>query len=142
MPKVKVEKIIKAERGKVFSTITDFENLPSKLPEFFKSIKVVSKEGNTIVTEESAKMAGRDITQTTKHVLTPPERHEVFILDGDAKDSHIVETYESVSDGTKVTVDGDFNLAGKLKLVGFLAKGKIEKSIGEVIDALAKIAEN
>ncbi len=29
MPKVKVEKIIKAERGKVFSTITDFENLPS-----------------------------------------------------------------------------------------------------------------
>jgi len=31
------------------------------------------------------------------------------------------------------------NLAGKLKLVGFLAKGKIEKSIGEVMDALAKM---
>jgi len=29
-----------------------------------------------------------------------------------------------------------------LKLVGFLAKGKIEKSIGEVMDALAKIVEN
>jgi len=107
MPKVKVEKIIRAERGKVFSTITDFENLPSKLPKFFKSVKVVSKDGNTIVIEESATMAERDITQTTKHVLTPPERHEVFILDGDAKDSHIVETYESVSDSTKVTVEGD-----------------------------------
>lgn len=142
MPKVKVEKIIKAERGKVFSTITDFENLPSKLPEFFKSVKVVSKDSDTIIIEESAKMAGRDITQKTKHILTPPERHEVFILDGDAKDSHVVETYESVSDGTKVTMDGDFNLAGKLKLVGFLAKGKIEKSIGEVMDALAKIVEN
>jgi len=86
-------------------------------------------------------MAGRDITQKTKHILIPPERHEVFILDGDAKDSHVIETYESISDGTKVTVDGDFNLAGKLKLVGFLAKGKIEKSIGEVMDALAKIVE-
>ena len=86
-------------------------------------------------------MAGRNITQTTKHILTAPERHEVFILDGDAKDSRIVETYESVSNGTKISVDGDFNLAGKLKLVGFLAKGKIEKSIGEVMDAFAKIVE-
>ena len=89
MPKVKVEKIIKAEKSKVFSTITDFENLPSKLPEFFKSVKVLSKEGNTIVIEESAKMAGRNITQTTEHILTAPERHEVFILGGDAKDSRI-----------------------------------------------------
>lgn len=44
MPKVKVDKIIKAERGKVFTTITDFENLPNKLPEFFKSVKVVGKD--------------------------------------------------------------------------------------------------
>lgn len=138
---MKVEKIIKADRSKVFSTITDFESLPNRLPEFFKSIKVVNREGSTIVIEESARMAGRDITQTTKHILTPPQKHEVFILDGDAKDSHIVETYESVAEGTKITVDGDFNLAGKLKLVGFLAKGKIEKSISEVMDGLAKIVE-
>jgi len=39
-------------------------------------------------------------------------------------------------------VDGDFNLAGKLKLVEFLAKDKIEKSISEIMDALAKIVEN
>ena len=142
MPKVKVEKIIKADRNKVFNTITDFENLPRNLPEFFKSVKVLSKEGNTIVIEESARMAGRDIVQTTKHILTPPEKHEVFIMDGDAKDSHIAETYQSISEGTKITVDGDFNLAGKLKLVGFLAKGKIEKSISEVIDAFAKIVEH
>lgn len=49
MPKVKVGKIIKAERGRVFSTITDFENLPSKLPEFFKSVKVVSKDGRELI---------------------------------------------------------------------------------------------
>ena len=142
MPKVKVEKIIKADRNKVFNTITDFENLPRNLPEFFKSVKVLSKEGNTIVIEESARMAGRDIVQTTKHILTPPEKHEVFIMDGDAKYSLIAETYQSISEGTKITVDGDFNLAGKLKLVGFLAKGKIEKSISEVIDAFAKIVEH
>ncbi len=139
---MKVTKIIKAERSKVFNTITDFENLPNRLPEFFNSIKIVSKEGNVTIIEESVKVAGRDITQTTKHILTPPEKHEVLVMTGDAKDSHIVETYENVSEGTKVTVDGDFKLSGKLKLVGFVAKRKIEKNINEVMDALAKIVEH
>lgn len=139
---MKVTKIIKAERSKVFNTITDFENLPNRLPEFFNSIKIISKEGNVTIIEESVKVAGRDITQTTKHILTPPEKHEVLVMTGDAKDSHIVETYENVSEGTKVTVDGDFKLSGKLKLVGFIAKRKIEKNINEVMDALAKIVEH
>ena len=139
---MKVTKIIKAERSKVFNIITDFENLPNRLPEFFNSIKIVSKEGNVTIIEESVKVAGRDITQTTKHILTPPEKHEVLVMTGDAKDSHIVETYENVSEGTKVTVDGDFKLSGKLKLVGFVAKRKIEKNINEVMNALAKIAEH
>lgn len=139
---MKVTKIIKAERSKVFNTITDFKNLPNSLPEFFNSIKIVSKEGNVTIIEESIKMAGRDITQTTKHILTPPEKHEVLVMTGDAKGSHIVETYENVSEGTKVTVDGDFKLSGKLKLVGFIAKRKIEKNINEVMDAIAKIVEH
>lgn len=141
MPKVRVEKIIKADIGKVFNTVTDFENLPSKLPSYFKTMKVVSREGDSIVIEESVRMAGRDITQTAKHILKPPEKHEVFILDGDAKDSHIVETYESTADGTKITVDGDFKLAGKLKLVGFLVAGKIKNGIEEVMNEFAKIVE-
>ncbi len=139
MPKVKVEIIIKAEKDKVFSTITDFENLPSKLPHIFKSVKVISREGNSLITEELVKMAGRNITQKVKHVIQPTEQHEVFILKGDAKDSHIVESYEETSKGTKIIVEGDFKLAGKLNLLGFFAKGKIEKSINEVMDEFAKI---
>jgi len=141
MPKVRVEKTIKADRAKVFSAVTDFENLPTKLPSYFKSMKITSSEGNSVVIEESVNMGGREIMQTTKHVLTPPERHEVFILDGDAKDSHIVEIYQSTADGTKVTIDGDFKLAGELKLIGFLAAGKIKNSIEEVMNEFAKIVE-
>jgi len=137
--KVKVEKIIKAKKDKVFSTMTDFENLPSKLPQIFKSVKVISREGNSIITEEFVKVAGRDIVQTVKHVIRPTEKHEVFILEGDAKGSHIVESYEETSKGTKIIVEGDFKLAGKLNLLGFFAKVKIEKSINEVMDEFAKL---
>jgi len=139
MPKVKVEKIIKAKKDKVFSTMTDFENLPSKLPQIFKSVKVISREGNSIVTEEFVKMAGREIKQKVKHVIQPTVKHEVFILEGDAKGSHIVERYEETSEGTKIIVEGDFKLAGNLNLLGFFAKMKIEKSINEVMDEFAKI---
>jgi len=139
MPKVKVEKIIKADKDKVFFTITDFENLPSKLPQIFKSIKIISRKDNSVITEEFVRMAGRDITQKVKHVLHPTDKHEVFILEGDAKGSHIVETYEETSEGTKIIVEGDFTLAGKLNLLGFLAKLKIEQSINEVMDEFAEI---
>ncbi|VVC05413.1 Polyketide cyclase / dehydrase and lipid transport [uncultured archaeon] len=141
MPKVKVEKIIKANREKIFNLVTDFENLPNRFPQFFKSVKVLSKEGNTITTEDHAVMAGREMQQTTKHILTPPEIDEVYLLSGDAKDSHIITKYESIPDGTKITVEGDFKLAGKLKLVGFMAKGKIEKGLEEVMQEFAKVAE-
>jgi len=139
VPKVKVEKIIKADKDKVFFTITDFENLPSKLPQIFKSIKIISRKDNSIITEEFVRMAGRDITQKVKHVLQPTDKHEVLILEGDAKGSYIVETYEKTSEGTKIIVEGDFKLAGKLNLLGFLAKLKIEQSINEVMDEFAEI---
>ncbi|MDE2588605.1 MAG: hypothetical protein KGL95_02920, partial [Patescibacteria group bacterium] len=72
MPKIKVEKTIKADREKIFNMVTDFESLPSKFPQFFKSVKIISREGNTVTTEDHAVMAGREVHQTTKHVLTPP----------------------------------------------------------------------
>jgi len=139
VPKVKIEKIIRSEKDKVFSIMTDFENLPSKLPCIFKSVKVISREGNSLVTEELVKMAGIYITQKVKHVIQPTEKHEVFILEGDAKDSHIIESYEKINEGTKIIVEGDFKLAGKLKLLGFFAKGEIEKRINKIMDEFAKI---
>ncbi len=139
MLKVKVVRIIKAEKDKVFFTMTDFENLPLKLPQIFKSVKIISREGNSFVTEEFVKMAGREITQKVKHVIYPTEKHEVFILEGDAKGSHIVESYEETSNGTKIIVEGNFKLAGKLNLLGFIAKWKIEKSINDVIDEFSKL---
>ena len=139
MPKVKVERIIKAKKDKVFSILTDFENLPSNLPQIFKSVKVISREGNSLITEEFVKMTGRDIVQKVKHVIQPTKKHEVFILEGDAKDSHIVESYEETSEGTKIIVEGDFKLAEKLNLLSFFAKREIEKNINKVMDEFAKI---
>lgn len=60
-PKVKVVKITSIDRNKVFSTVTDIESFPQKLAQYFNSVKVLIKEGDSIITKESVKVAGRDI---------------------------------------------------------------------------------
>jgi len=69
------------------------------------------------------------------------EFQEVFVIGGDAKGSHIIERYESVQEGTKITVEADLKLRGPLKLAVFFGKAKIQKGFIKIMDEFAKIAE-
>jgi coenzyme Q-binding protein COQ10 len=46
-----------------------------------------------------------------------------------------------VPEGTRITVEADVRLAGKLKVLGFFAKGKIEHRLNMMIDEFARIAQ-
>ena len=91
--------------------------------------------------EEHVRVSGRELVMMTKHVTKYPEIHEVFVIGGDAKGSHIVEHYESIKEGTKVTVEADLKLKGPLKLVAFFGKSKIQKGFSKIMDEFAKLAE-
>ena len=52
MPKFSFTKIVDVDRDKIFSVITDFENLAKIFPKYFKSLKIISKSGNTTKLEE------------------------------------------------------------------------------------------
>ena len=141
MPKFNFEKIIKADRDKVFQIAANFEDFQKTLPKYFPSIRVRSTRDNVAVVEEHVRIAGRELVMMTKHVTKYPELHEVFVIGGDAKGSHIVERYESIKEGTKITVEADLKLKGPLKLAGFFAKAKIKKGFTKIMDEFAKIAE-
>ncbi len=142
MPKIHFEKIVKAERNKVFDIAANYENFQKTLPEYFTSIRVRSSRDNVAIVEEHVKISGKELVMMTKHVTQYPEIHEVFVIGGDVKGSHIVEKYESVDDGTKITVDADIKLKGTLKIIGFFGKGKITKGFVTIMDEFAKIAES
>ena len=141
MPKFSFEKIINAERKKVFDIVTNFEEFEKILPKYFPSIRIRSVRGDTAVVEEHIRIAGKEIVMMIKHVTKYPEIHEVFVIGGDAKGSHIIEIYESIPEGTKIIVKADFKLQGKLKIVGFFGKNKIKESFSKIMDEFAKIAE-
>jgi len=142
LPKIHFEKIVKAERNKVFDIAANYENFQKTLPEYFTSIRVRSSRDNVAIVEEHVKISGKELVMMTKHVTQYPEIHEVFVIGGDVKGSHIVEKYESVDDGTKITVDADIKLKGTLKIIGFFGKGKITKGFVTIMDEFAKIAES
>lgn len=142
MPKINLEKIIKAERQHVFDIVANYENFEKIMPQYFLSIRIRSVRENAAIVEEHLKLGGKELVMMTKHIVQYPETHEVFVVGGDAKGTHIIEKYDKIDDGTKLTVVADIRLKGIAKIAGFFVKNKIALEFGKMIDDFAKIAES
>ena len=77
-----------------------------------------------------------------KHVTEEPVLHEVFVIGGDAKGSHIKEQFIKVSKGTKIIVNVDLKLKGKMKMSSMFGKSKFKEDYATILDDFVKIAEN
>ena len=142
MPKIIFEKIIKADRKKVFELTTNYENFQKILPQYYPSIRIISVRGNVSVVEEHMRIAGQELVMMAKHVIDEPILHEIFIIGGDAKGTHIIKRYESIPHGTKLTLEIDWKLKGMMKLSNFFGKNKVLNDYSKIIDEFAVIAEH
>ena len=142
MPKFKFVKTVDADRDKIFKVITDFENLAKIFPKYFKSLKIISKSGNVTKLQEDLEFLGKKLSVTVDHIVEEPDKHIVIMLDGPGMDTRFEETFEKVSEGTKITVEVDLVLNGKFKVMGFFAKKKIKNKMSEALDEFAEVAKN
>jgi coenzyme Q-binding protein COQ10 len=141
LPKIIFEKIIKADRKKVFGLATNYENFQKILPHYYPSIRIISVRGNVSVVEEHLRISGRELVMMVKHVIDEPILHEIFIIGGDAKGTHIIMRYESIPDGTKLIFEIDWKLKGIAKLSSFFVKNNLLNDYSKIIDEFAIIAE-
>lgn len=77
-----------------------------------------------------------------KHVSDSPVSHEVFVIGGDAKGSIFKEKFLELETGTKVMVEVDFKIKGKLKISSIFGKNTFENDYAKILDDFVKIAEN
>ena len=75
-----------------------------------------------------------------KHIVDEPVLHELYIVGGDAKGTHITTRYEQLPNGTKLILEIDWKFKG-LKKLGF-GNDKIPKEYSKMIDKFAAIVEN
>lgn len=77
-----------------------------------------------------------------KHVSDSPTLHEVFVIGGDAKGSIFKETFLELENGTKVMVEVDLKIKGKLNISRLFGKNTFEQDYGKILDDFVKIAEH
>jgi coenzyme Q-binding protein COQ10 len=142
LSKFSLEKTVHAKRETVYERLSNYENYEKLVPQHFPSVRVRSVRGNISVVEEHMNLGDRELVIMAKHVTKEPVLHEIFVIGGDAKGTHIKQQFIEISDGTKIIVDVDFKLKGKMKISSMLGKNKIEQDYAKILDDFVKIAEN
>ena len=142
MPKFSIDKIVNAHRNSVFEIFSNFENYQKSLPQYFPSVRVRSTRNETAVVEEHMMLGDKELVIMAKHVTQSPLLHEIFVIGGDAKGSHIKEQFLDHSEGTKILVDVDLKLKGKMKISELFTKNNLQENYSKIIDGFVKIAEN
>ena len=142
MPKFSLEKIVNAKIEDVYEILSNYENYPKLIPQHFPFVRVRSVRGNISVVEEHMNLGDRELLIMAKHVTEKPVLHEIFIIGGDIKGSHFKQQFIEVSEGTKIIVDVDLKLKGKMKMSYMFGTNKFEQDYAIILDDFTKIAEN
>ncbi len=142
MPKFSLEKTVHAKRETVYEIMSNYENYQKLIPQHFPSVRVRSVRENISVVEEYMNLGDKELVIRAKHVTEEPVLHEVFVIGGYAKGSFIKQQFIEISEGTKIIVDVDLKLKGKMKMSSMFGKNKIEEDYSKILDDFIKIAEN
>ena len=96
-----------AKPDDLFKLITDYEKLPTLLPDQLKSINILEKTENQTITEETlvfSSLIKKTIIQKTKHQIVSENKLESEILSGPAKNSKISIELTDINQKTLITV--------------------------------------
>lgn len=137
--RVEQTQLVKAPREKVFGAWIDYEAWP-KWQTFFINVRVVSRDGSTALLDTDVNFMGRNVKRAEKHLLTPPEQIRV-----EGEMAGIANTtlwkFEPVPEGTRVVAEAEFRLPLRLKILGPLAKRRIQGLAREVLQDFADYVE-
>ena len=142
MPKFQFTKTVDVQRDLIFQISTDYQSFTKILPNYFKEMKLIEESGNRTKIQEKLQFLGRTVDVLTEHIVEKPNRHIVRMLDGQAKGTIFDEMYEVDGKKTKITINVDFVVHGKLKLLAALAKAKIKQNMNVVMDEFVNYAKS
>ena len=111
-------------------------------PNSFPSVRILSTRDNTSIVEEHMMLGNKELVMMTKHVTEEPDLHEVFVIGGDAKGSHVVEKFEELSNGTVIKIDVNLKMKWIMKIPGLFGKSRVENDYLKIISECVKMAEN
>jgi len=99
---------------------TDYENLPTLLPDQLKSVKILEQTNEQTITEETlffSTISKTKIRQRSLHKNISNNELKTEIIAGPAKGTVVNVKYDKIDTGTRIIVDVDLKLALKYKMI-------------------------
>ena len=113
------------EPEKLMSYITDFENYQKFFPHQIKSVKILDRQNNETITEETiifSTLIKSAFTQKSHHKLISDKELFTEIIAGPAKGSMIKIICAKNDQGSQIKFDVDMKLSLKAKFLGMFIK--------------------
>ena len=118
------------------SFITDFEYYQKFFPRQLKEIKIIDRQNNVIITQESiifTSLLKSSFVQKSLHKLTSDKELLTEIIEGPAKGSVINVKCIENGQGSEVKFDADLKLSLKAKFLGPFIKKLYKRYLTAVI---------
>ena len=113
------------EPKKLMSFITDFEYYQKFFPSQIKEVKILERQNNEIITEETitfSTLIRSPFIQKSRHKIISDKELFTEILEGPAKGSVIKIICNKNNQGSQITFDADLKLSLKAKLLSPVIK--------------------
>ncbi len=128
-------------RDVVFKINTDVKNFHNIMPNYFKSLDIISDDKSGIIVLEKINFLGQSVKVKTKHLVLPPNIHKVFVLTGPLKGTFFIEHYEPSLSGTFISISVHLKVNHLLKCIPFIEKilrKKMSSTMFEFINCAEK----
>ena len=110
------------------------------MPDYFKSLHVISETQNEKIVLEKIFFLGLTLNVKTKHVIKAPNIHEVYILSGPTKGTVFVESYTQNNNKTMILINVKLKISRFLSVFGFLEEF-VAKKMSQVTDEFISASE-
>jgi len=113
------------EPEKLMNYIIDFEYYKNFFPDQIKEVKILNKENNEIITEETiifSTLIKKPFVQKSHHKIISDKELSTKILEGPAKGSVIKITCTKNDEGSQIEFDAELKLSLKAKFLSPLIK--------------------
>ena len=113
------------EPKKLINYIIDFESYKNFFPDQIKEVKILNKENNEIITEETiifSTLIKKPFVQKSLHKIISDKELSTEILEGPAKGSVIKITCTKNDKGSQIEFDAELKLSLKAKFLSPLIK--------------------
>ena len=130
------------EPKKLMSFITDFEYYQKFFPSQIKEVKILERQNNEIITEETitfSTLIKSPFIQKSRHRIISDKELFTEILEGPAKGSVIKIICNKNNQGSQITFDADLKLSLKAKLFAPFIKKLYKRYLTAVIYKISEL---